>query len=117
MKERGDYGESCAVRFLKKQGYKIIEKNFSTRFGEIDIIAKKNEYIVFVEVKLRKNNDFGGGVCAVDTHKQKRIKKTAAIYLSKFTEEFPVRFDVVVITCSDEKIRKEDIEVIENAFW
>lgn len=117
MKERGDYGETCAVHFLKKQGYKILEKNFRTRFGEIDIVAKKNEYIVFVEVKLRKNNDFGGGASAVDARKQNRIKKTAAIYLSKFNEEYPVRFDVVIITCSGEKIRKEDIEVIENAFW
>ena len=116
MKDRGDYGENCAVKFLKKNGYKIIERNFRSRFGEIDIIAQKKEYIVFIEVKLRKNDSFGGGAAAVDRRKQERIKKTAAFYLAKMPMEPNVRFDVVVITDADAKIRNENIEVIENAF-
>lgn len=117
MRERGFRAEDFAEKYLKKQGYKIVKRNFSCRWGEIDMIAEKDEYTVFVEVKLRKNDSFGGGAAAVDQRKQARIKKTAAVYLSGLQTEPNVRFDVVVITAEGEKIKKENVEVIENAFW
>jgi len=117
MRERGFKAEDFAVRHLKKMGYKIITRNFSCRWGEIDIIAQKGEYTVFAEVKLRKNDSFGGGAAAVDRRKQERIKKTASLYLSTLETEPPVRFDVVIITAEGEKFKKENVEIIENAFY
>ncbi len=116
MREKGQLAEKAAAKHLKRCGYKIVEQNYFSRFGEIDIIAEKDEYLIFVEVKFRKSNAFGGGAAAVDRRKQERIKKTAMLYLQKYREEPSVRFDVVVITSADEKIRKEDVEIIENAF-
>lgn len=113
----GDIGENAAVRYLKRHGYKIIERNFSCRFGEIDIIAKDKEYLVFIEVKLRKSNDFGGALGAITPSKIEKIRKTANLYIMK-NPDIPVRFDVVAITGdAGKKIFKPDsIEVIKNAF-
>lgn len=116
MREKGKIAEDKAEKFLKKHGYKIIERNFYCRFGEIDIIAEKEEYLVFVEVKLRKDDSFGGAAMAVDGNKQQKIKKAALYYLQKKKIEPAVRFDVVLITSSFEMIKKEDILLIENAF-
>ena len=117
MRDRGQKAEDIAAKTLQKKGYKILERNFSSRFGEIDIIAQKGEYLVFVEVKFRKNEAFGGGMAAVDFHKQARIRKTAAIYLQKLTEQPCVRFDVVTLTGSLEFRQKLEIDIIENAFY
>ena len=117
MREKGQLAEKEAAKYLKKRGYKVLEQNFFSRFGEIDIIAEKDEYLIFIEVKCRKSDVFGGGAAAVDRRKQERIKKTAMLYLQRYKEEPAVRFDVVVIKNADGKIRKEDVEVIENAFW
>ncbi len=116
MRERGNYGEDMAVRLLKKEGYQILERNYYCRMGEIDIIAKDGEYIVFVEVKLRKNNDFGGASFAIDKRKQEKIRKTALYYLQRFPTEVSVRFDAVLITAGDGKIQNKDMELIQNAF-
>ena len=117
MIERGKRGEEAAVKYLQKLGYTIIGRNFNCKLGEIDIIARRKEYLVFIEVKLRKNNKFGGAAMAVDRFKQQKIKKTAALYLQQKGIEAPVRFDVVLITTSDDRIKNENIEVIEDAFW
>ena len=71
-KSIGDMGERRAVKFLKKKGYKILETNFKTNFGEIDIIARKGDYICFVEVKTRSSDNFGEPREAVNFHKQKK---------------------------------------------
>ncbi len=113
---RGKSGEDAAVKHLQKLGYIILERNFYCKLGEIDIIARYKEYLVFIEVKLRKNNRFGGAAVAVDRFKQQKIKRTAALYLQKNDIEPPVRFDVVLITTADDRIKKENIEVIEDAF-
>ncbi len=115
-KSIGNYAEDYAEMFLKNNGHKILERNFSTKYGEIDIITQKNEYIVFVEVKFRKNNDFGGGAEAIDFRKQERIKKTSQIYLQKKKISSFVRFDVVLITTDKNRIYKDNVEVIEDAF-
>lgn len=116
MREIGNKAEDAAVKFLARKGYIILGRNFSCSFGEIDIIAEKDEYLVFVEVKMRRSEAYGGGAAAVDARKQQKIRKTAAFYLQRYKEEPCVRFDVCVVHSDGEKIRKRDIEVIENAF-
>lgn len=106
-------GEEKAARYLKKQGYKIIEKNFQTRFGEIDIIAEDKKYIVFVEVKARGEKSIAEPKEFVDLRKQRKIITTAEIYLAENPTEKQPRFDVV-------EVKKENgktvINHIENAF-
>lgn len=106
----GIKGELIAHDFLKNNGYKILEKNYKNKIGEIDIIAKDGEFICFVEVKYRESAIFGLPREAVNYHKQQKIKQTATWYISKnnlFDE--PVRFDVV-------DILGNNITLIKNAF-
>ena len=114
-REIGDIGENLAVKLLKKKGYKIIERNFLVKTGEIDIIAKKDNYVIFVEVRLRKHGGLVTAAETVDAKKQKRIISAAKVYM-KQNDLFssPVRFDVVAIT--GEKGSYE-AEIIENAFY
>ena len=108
-------GEETAVKILKKHGYKIIERNYRTRQGEIDIIAKDGEYTCFVEVKFRKNDDFGVPGDFIDERKQQKIIKTAQYYaVKKGIYDTPMRFDAVLITA--EKGKKVNAEVIKDAF-
>lgn len=110
----GKFGEDLAVRFLKNQGYKIICKNFQCRFGEIDIIARDKDTVVFIEVKSRRTATFGHPKFAVTKAKQEKISKTALHYL-KMTDQSDcrARFDVVTVNAAD---RKTDVEIIKNAF-
>ncbi len=114
IREKGIEGEDEACRFLKKKGYRIIDRNFRTRFGEIDIIAKEREFTVFVEVKLRNSSFYGLPEESVDFRKQKKIIKSAEFYLQKNgLSDTDCRFDVVSI-CGMENNRK--IKLIRNAF-
>ena len=109
----GKEGEDLAARFLTKQGYKILERNYRTRSGEIDLIALHRGEIVFVEVKTRTNNAFGAPELAVTPNKQQRMIKAALGYIKhKRLHQVPCRFDVVAISAAAEK----DVELIENAF-
>ena len=112
----GNKGEDIAVKKLKKLGYKIIERNFNVpKMGEIDIIARKGVYLVFVEVRLRKNADYGSGAETVDKFKQKRLIKAALMYMKiNNLNNPPCRFDVVSITGEAEG--DCEVEIIENAF-
>lgn len=111
----GISGEEAAVKILKKHGYKIIERNYRTRQGEIDIIAKDGEYTCFVEVKFRKNDDFGAPGDFIDERKQRKIIKTAQYYaVKKGIYDTPMRFDAVLINA--EKGKKFEAEVIKDAF-
>jgi putative endonuclease len=94
----GERGEELAVKFLKKKGYRIVKKNFSTPMGEIDIIAEQNGTLVFVEVKTRESIDFGHPYEAVNRRKRKKIANVALLYLKKLKEPPPCRFDVVSIS-------------------
>ena len=110
----GQSGEETAVKILKKHGYKIIERNYRTRQGEIDIIAKDGEYTCFVEVKLRKNDDFGDPGDFIDERKQQKIIKTAQYYAVKNgIYDTPMRFDAVLINAGK---KKSNAEVIKDAF-
>jgi putative endonuclease len=111
----GQSGEETAVKILKKHGYKIIERNYRTRQGEIDIIAKDGEYTCFVEVKFRKNDDFGDPGDFIDERKQQKIIKAAQYYaVKKGIYDTPMRFDAVLISAGKEK--KSNAEVIKDAF-
>ncbi len=117
----GKFGETEAVRYLKKKKYEIIDTNYHTKFGEIDIIAKNREYIIFAEVKTRMQGSMFQPRQAVTTSKQNKIKMTAAMYLSRMTEntELQPRFDVIeVIVGYDGTVLKCcGLEHMENAFW
>lgn len=113
-KEKGNMGESLARQELLKKGYTIRETNYQSRFGEIDIIAQKETYVVFVEVKLRKNVLNGFPKEAVTSSKQKKIIKTALKYIYfKNLENYDYRFDVIEIIYGERIM----INHIENAFW
>lgn len=110
----GEQGEALAIRHLKRAGYKIIETNYRTRLGEIDIIAKDKDTIVFVEVKTRTSVHFGSPKWAVTPQKQKKISMVALYYL-KATEQSTARarFDVVAVISNRDK---PQVEIIKNAF-
>lgn len=112
MTESGDLGKSgeeLAEKYLKKIGYEIIGKNFRTKYGEIDIIAKEKKTFVFVEVKTRKNTVYGAPQFAVTGYKQKHLALAALTFIKKKILNSDYRFDIIAI-CSDK------IEHIKNAF-
>lgn len=112
----GDKGEDIAVKYLKKHKYKIVERNFNVpKIGEIDIIAQDGEYLVFCEVRLRKNNEHGTPKETVDFFKQQRIIRATKVYLCEHNAfDLPVRFDVLSVTGDADG--KYEIELIKNAF-
>lgn len=107
----GAHYEQAAARYLEQQGYRIIESNFRCRYGEIDLVAREGAYLVFVEVKYRKDTGAGEPLEAVDYRKQRQISRTAFFYLlcRGYGEDTPCRFDVAAIL-------GEEMRVIKNAF-
>ncbi|MBF0478555.1 MAG: YraN family protein [Candidatus Omnitrophica bacterium] len=115
-KDFGNHGEELAVAHLIDQGYDIIQVNYRIRTGEVDIVAKDGEYLCFVEVKTRHNDEFGSPFEAITPSKQRRIIKLAKLYLmeNKLTD-ISIRFDVIGIMVEFED--KAKIELIKDAFW
>lgn len=109
----GSEGESLAARYLKRQGYTIVGQNFSCRYGEIDVIARQGDYIVFVEVKTRKNDAFAQPREFVTPAKQERIRKTALLWLQQNDLDLQPRFDVIEILGEG---KHPEIRHLENAF-
>lgn len=106
----GAQGEKQAVNYIKRMGYKILATNFTTKIGEIDIIAQDNNYIVFVEVKSRSSLKYGRPSEAVNFHKQSKIKQVALLYLQKNNKMNNFfRFDVL-------EIFDNEVNYIINAF-
>lgn len=93
----GAAGESKAVKYLKKQGFKILKRNYKTPFGEADVVARDGETVVFIEIKTRTNDRFSTPAEAVNFAKQQRYLNIARYFESCENEEFFVRFDVVEI--------------------
>ncbi|HHK66823.1 MAG TPA: YraN family protein [Candidatus Acetothermia bacterium] len=91
----GGQAEERACRYLKGLGYEIVARNWRCRFGEIDVIAREGDVLVFVEVKARSANRFGGPEGAVDPTKQRRLAAAARRFIQKTGAELPARFDVV----------------------
>jgi putative endonuclease len=98
MSLSGVEAEERACLLLKEQGYMIVARNWRSRYGEIDIIARDGSTIVFVEVKARSSHGFGGPDAAVDIGKQRRIASTAAQFLQQTRCELQARFDVVTFS-------------------
>ncbi len=110
----GRAGEASAERFLRKKGYRIIERNYRTRFGELDIIARDGRTLVFVEVKTRSGHAFGGPAEAVSRRKQSSLSLAAGLYMKeRRLAGLAVRFDVVGIVGEGPC---EEIELLRNAF-
>lgn len=111
----GERGEAVAVQFLQRAGYLIVARNYHTRDGEIDIIARDEESLVFVEVKSTRMNTFGEPQTWVDERKQRRIGRAAEKYLrDNAIEECDCRFDIVTVDFSKNPPR---VEHTSDAFW
>jgi putative endonuclease len=110
----GKEGEKIAAAFLKKNGYRIMEINFRCPIGEIDIVAKEKDYLVFVEVKTRKSMELGYPEQAVGIRKQKKMSQLALWYMQKRKiDDTNARFDVVAVSLIPEK---NEVKLIKNAF-
>lgn len=110
----GNFGEKVTQKYLVKKKYKILERNYSCKLGEIDIIAANKSNIIFVEVKTRGEHSFSLPSESVTKSKQKKIIKTASLYLMYNPCELQPRFDVAEVYISENKSYK--INYIENAF-
>ena len=111
--ETGKSGEEIASNYLEEQGYKILERNFSCNQGEIDIIAKDKEEIVFIEVKTRSSIEFGRPIESVTKNKQKHMYQTAKYYIHKTKQETKcIRFDVIEVYIINGKIKVNHIKQI-----
>lgn len=113
----GRWGEDAAAEHMKKKGYKIIGRNFSCRMGEVDIIAQKGRYIVFVEVKTRKNDAFATAAEFVTPAKQRRLITAAELWLGQNPTRKQPRFDVIEVYAPQGVLTaKPDIRHLEDAF-
>jgi putative endonuclease len=112
---RGIRGESLAVKYLKKKGYKIIERNYRCQWGEIDLIARDGKTLIFVEIKSRSSSDFGLPQDAVDRFKQEKLIQAAKAYMAEHhvQETIPARFDVVAVQLTPSG---PEMELIKDAF-
>lgn len=93
----GAWGEALAADYLRKNHYKIEAARYYCRFGEIDLVARNRNFLVFVEVKLRKSADFARAREYVNRRKQDRIRMTASMYLSQYPTDLQPRFDIIEI--------------------
>jgi putative endonuclease len=118
---KGSFGENIAAKYLIKKGFSILKQNVRFgKLGEIDLIAKYKDEIVFVEVKTRNNNRlFGEPYEAVDEKKQRKLKKMADIYLQGLNQDKNLRFDIVEILYKnkEDKMKILDVNHIEDAFY
>lgn len=112
----GRLGEALATEFLTGQRYAIVEKNYRKSYGEVDIIARDGDTLVFVEVKTRQSTAFGTPFEAVDGRKQRQLSRVAQEYLqSQGLSDAPARFDVVAVRL-DRDNRPAAIDHLKNAF-
>ena len=112
---RGKLGEAIALEYLLEKGYALVTTGYRSRFGEIDIIVKDNRFVVFVEVKLRKNAKFAQGREFVGKSKQDKLRTTAEMWLVENLTNLQPRFDVIEIY-APRAARGPEIIHIENAF-
>ena len=113
-KSSGAWGEDLALRYLTRRGYRLVERNYRKRRGEIDLIVHNEEVLVFVEVKLRRSTGFGDPLEAVTARKQATIRSLAEQYLAENQPDFDtLRFDVIGILATHSGTR---IDLIEDAF-
>lgn len=110
----GKCGEEAAVDFLREQGYKIIARNYKSRFGEIDIVARDKDTLCFIEVKARRSEKFGLPQEAVTVRKQRQIAKSALAFLKeRALLDEQARFDVLSVTYREDSVK---IGLLKDAF-
>jgi putative endonuclease len=113
-KDKGDQGEDRAAAFLRKEGYRILERNYRCPLGEMDIIAREGKTVVFVEVKARSSDRFGSPQAAIGPQKQRRMTAIALFYLKgKGWLDTPARFDVAAVNLQE---GRETVTLHKNAF-
>ena len=110
----GKRGEQAAAAYLEQKGFRVLERNFHSPYGEVDIIAENGQYIIFVEVKTRKSGAMVEGAEAVDTVKRKKLAQTAQAYLSEHPSGLQPRFDVILVTPTEENRCR--VEQLPGAF-
>jgi putative endonuclease len=111
--EQGQAGEDQARRYLEQHGLVLIERNYRCRMGELDLIMRDDEQLVFVEVRSRSNNNYGNPAETVTRYKQNRLIRAAAYYLQRNHLNTPCRFDIVAISNAQNKYQ---LEWIKDAF-
>lgn len=114
--QKGDFAETIASKYLQAQGLKLLKKNFSCKFGEIDLIMEDHDTLVFIEVRYRKQTNYGHPLDTINYQKQKKIIKAAHYYLMQQTgyNQWPCRIDAVAIhsqTCSGQ----DQVQWVKNA--
>ena len=113
----GAWGEALAAEYLRKKHYTIVAAGYYCKFGEIDLIVRNKKYLVFVEVKLRKNADFAKALEYVDRRKQDRLRITASMYLAENPTKLQPRFDVIEIYAPQGTLTPNpEIYHLEDAF-
>jgi putative endonuclease len=119
-KKLGTRGEQIAINYLQNLGYRILERNYRNRLGEIDIIARQGRDLVFIEVKTRSDNIYGSPFDSVTASKQRQLSKVALEYLSKNDWlDHPARFDVVGVRLINKNgtwLQDARVEIVQNAF-
>ena len=110
-RELGQQGEEIAVHYLQKEGYRILTRNFRTRDGELDIICRKDDVLIFVEVKTRRSELFGSAEEAITPKKIEHIRRVALHYLTNHqTQHKEIRFDVITILMVNHEPRLNHIQ-------
>lgn len=112
MIKHGQQAEKLATLYLQQHGLKLVAQNYRGRFGEIDLIMQDGASLVFIEVRLRRNSNFGGAAASIDTPKQKRIIRTAHQYLAGLSHTPPCRFDALLL----DDMKGENVQWLKNAF-
>ena len=112
MKGDGAQAEQWAAQYLLQQGLKPVAKNYRGRFGEVDLIMQDGATLVFIEVRLRRNADFGGAAASIDARKQQRVIRTAQQYLANLERIPPCRFDAVLM----DDVQGNNLQWLKNAF-
>jgi len=112
MTSRGALAEQIAAKYLQQRGLRLIVQNYRSRFGEIDLIMQDDATVVFVEVRLRSNANFGGAAASIDARKQMRIISTAQQYLARLARVPPCRFDAVLL----DDAHGGNLQWLRNAF-
>ena len=109
---KGGDAEQSAMLYLQRQGLVLVERNYRCRFGEIDLIMSEGKTLVFVEVRMRASDAFGGAAASITSAKQTKLLRAARHYLSRLENQPSCRFDAVLMT----GVRNPNIEWIRNAF-
>ena len=115
-RSKGQETEDACCDYLKNKGLVLIERNFHCRHGEIDLIMKENKTIVFIEVRYRKNNDFGGALESITPSKQIKVKASAETYIQTHKISGAVRIDFVAMTIAPNEDSDYLFDWIKNAF-